>query len=110
MRYLYAFIFLMGSFTMSSFTYSESAEASAFLPDLVFDTVTFHSELCGDTVLDGWAIWEGGVCLAFRYTYTSERCRTITVEGLTPPSDLFDSNGKVRIGFFEAGEGDHRME
>lgn len=100
MRYLYAFIFLIGSFTLSSYAYSESRVAECFLPDLVFDSILMHSDRCGEIVLEGWSLWEGGECLGFSYTYTSENCRTITVEGLTPPNGLLNPNKKVNINFF----------
>lgn len=100
MRYFYAFIFLIGSFALSSYTYSESHKADFALPDLVFDSILMHSERCGDIVLEGWSLWEGGECLGYSYTYTSEKCRTITVEGLSPPSGLFNSGGQVNINYF----------
>lgn len=100
MRYLYALIFLISSFALSSFTYSESGKADFFLPDLVFDSILLHSEKCGDIVLEGWSLWEGGECLGFSYTYTSEHCRTINVEGVTPPRGLLGSTNKVNPHFF----------
>jgi|SRR5690554_2839015 len=90
MRYFYAFIFVISSLALSSFSYSESNETQAGLPEMTFDTILLHSERCGDIVLEGWSLWEGGVCLGFSYTYTSERCNTITVEGISPPNGLFD--------------------
>ena len=100
MRYFYAFIFLIGSFALSSYTYSEFNKADLPLPDLVFDSILMHSERCGDIVLEGWSLWEGGECLGYSYTYTSEKCRTITVEGLAPPSGLIKPNKKVNIDYF----------
>lgn len=100
MRYLYSLIFLLGSFALSSYSYSESKEVNLFLPDLIFESMLMHSEECGDIVLEGWAIWEGGECLAFSYTFTSEHCRTIKVNGATPPTGLLGPNNKVNINFF----------
>lgn len=104
MRYVYALIFLIGSFTLSSFTYAESNEANMFLPDLVFDSIVMESERCGTIVLEGWSLWEGGVCLGFSYTYTSDKCRTITVDGVQPPNGLIDSDRKVVPTYFKEGE------
>ena len=100
MRYVYALLFLIGSFSLSSFTYSESNEANAFLPDLVFDSILMESERCGVIVLEGWSLWEGEVCLGFSYTYTSEKCRTIVVEGVMPPSGLLGADKRVNSAYF----------
>lgn len=109
MRFLYAFIFLIGSFTLSSYSYAEAKEADMFLPDILWTSINTHSERCGDILIEGWALWEGEVCLGFSYTFSSDNCRTIVIEGVTPPGGLLGPDRKVNVEYFEPKE-DQRME
>lgn len=101
MRYLYAFIFLIGSFALSSYTYSEVREADCFRGDPVWETIHLESERCGNITIDGWSLWEGDICVGYCYTFSSDNCRTITIEGITPPNGMFGSNKKVNHNYYD---------